>query len=100
MQTPVIAPLPLPLDIGVDVAKDEVVVACAAGSFATLALANQRAALQGWLKGLPAGSRIGMEATGTYFETLADLAHAQGLQVFQSRCRWPPCRCGCPPAGP
>jgi transposase len=82
MQTPVIAPLPLPLDIGVDVAKDEVVVACAAGSFATLALANQRAALQGWLKGLPAGSRIGMEATGTYFETLADLAHAQGLQVF------------------
>ena len=82
MQTPLMAPLIIPLDVGVDVAKDEVVVACAASSFAPQAVPNQRAALLKWLKRLPAGSRIGMEATGAYYETLADLAHAQGLQVF------------------
>ena len=71
-----------PLNIGVDVAKDEVVVACAAHSFAVHAVPNQRPRLKAWLKRLPAGSRIGLEATGAYYELLADLAHAQGLQVF------------------
>ena len=69
-------------NIGVDVAKDAVVVACAAQSFPVHAIANQRAPLLAWLKSLPAGSRIGMESTGGYHELLADLAHAQGHIVF------------------
>ena len=70
------------LNIGVDVAKDEVVVACAAQSFPGRSVPNQRARLRAWLKGLPAGSRIGLESTGAYHELLADLAHAQGHTVF------------------
>lgn len=70
------------LNVGVDVAKDAVVVACAAQSFSVHSVANQRAALLVWLKSLPAGSRIGLESTGRYHELLADLAHAQGYTVF------------------
>ena len=71
-----------PLNIGVDVAKDQVMVACAQGSFATHSVANRRAALLSWLRTLPAGSRIAMEATGDYYRTLADLAHGLGLVVY------------------
>lgn len=70
------------LNIGVDVAKDAVVAACAAQSFPVHSVANQRAPLLVWLKSLPAGSRIGLESTGGYHELLADLAHAQGHVVF------------------
>ena len=70
------------LNIGVDVAKDAVAVACAAQSFPVHSVANQRAPLLAWLKSLPVGSRIGLEATGGYHELLADLAHAQGFTVF------------------
>lgn len=70
------------LDIGVDVAKDEVVVACAANTFVVHAIANRPAELRGWLKSLPKGSRIGLESTSTYHELLADLAHAHGFSVF------------------
>jgi transposase len=69
-------------DIGADVAKDTVVVACAAQSFPAHGIINQRAPLLSWLKSLPAGSRIGLESTGSYHELLADLAHAQGHTVF------------------
>jgi hypothetical protein len=41
------------LNIGADVAKDEIVVACSEGSFTTRKLTNQRAALLAFLKGLP-----------------------------------------------
>lgn len=70
------------LNTGVDVAKDAVVVACAAQSFPVHSIANQRTPLLAWLKSLPAGSRIGLESTGCYHELLADLAHAQGFTVF------------------
>jgi len=66
----------------VDVAKDAVVVACAAQSFSTHSVTNQRTPLLAWLKSLPTGSRIGLESTGGYHELLADLAHAQGHVVF------------------
>jgi transposase len=71
-----------PLDIGVDVAKNEVVVACAANTFTAHAIVNRRAELRAWLKSLPQGSRIGLESTSTYHELLADLAHQQGFNVF------------------
>jgi transposase len=70
------------LNIGVDVAKDAVVVSCAAHSFPVHSITNQRVPLLAWLKSLPAGSRIGLESTGCYHELLADLAHAQGHTVF------------------
>ncbi len=70
------------LNIGADVAKDEIVVACSQGCFPARKLANQRSALLAFLKGLPAGSRIGMESTGTYHELLAGAAHQLGFIVF------------------
>lgn len=70
------------LNIGADVAKDEIVVACSEGSFQTRPLTNQRTALLAFLKGLPAGSRIGMESTGIYHELFANIAQKLGLIVF------------------
>ena len=70
------------LNVGVDVAKDAVVVACAEHSFPVKSVPNQRAPLRAWLKSLPQGSRIGLESTGAYHELLADLAQAQGFTVF------------------
>ena len=71
-----------PLNIGADVAKDEIVVACAEQSFTPHKIANTRSALRAWLKTLPAGSRIGMESTSTYHELLAELAHKLGFIVY------------------
>lgn len=70
------------LNVGVDVAKDAVVVACAELCFPVQSVPNQRGSLRAWLKSLPAGSRIGLESTGAYHELLADLAQAQGHTVF------------------
>jgi transposase len=71
-----------PLDIGADISKDYVIVACAKQSLPICKLPNNRAALWAWLKSLPAGSRVGMEATGTYHELLATLALRLGLVVY------------------
>jgi transposase len=68
--------------IGVDVAKDEVVIAYAQGGAQPFALRNQRPALQAWLKGVPKGSHIGVKATGSYHELIADLAFKAGMRVF------------------
>jgi len=70
------------LDIGVDVAKDTVVVACARQSFAARTLRNTRTELRAWLKSLPAGTRIGLEATGGYHDLLATMAQEQGFIVY------------------
>ena len=77
MQTPSVA-----LHVGVDVGKDEIVVACAEGSVAARRVPNQRVALLAWLKELPVGSRIGVEATGSHHELLAELAHQLGFVVY------------------
>jgi len=70
------------LNIGADVAKDAIVVACSEGSFPVREVANQRPAVLAFLKGLPAGSRIGVESTGTYHELFAETAHQLGFRVF------------------
>lgn len=70
------------LCIGVDVAKDNVVVACSRASFATRTVPNKPASLKTFLRSLPAQSCIAMEATGRYHQELADLAHQQGLRVY------------------
>jgi transposase len=68
--------------IGADVAKDEVVFACAEASFTVRGVKNQHAALSAFLKGLPAGSRLGLESTGIYHELLANLAYKLGFVVY------------------
>lgn len=70
------------LNVGADVAKDEIVVACSDGNFPVRKVANQRTALRSFLKALPAGCRIGMESTGIYHDLLADLAYKQGFIVY------------------
>ena len=50
--------------------------------FAGHSVANTVAGLRAWLKRLPAGSRIGVEATGGYHQCLADLAHEMGFVVY------------------
>ena len=70
------------LNIGVDVAKDAMVVACSEGRFPVREVANQRPAVLAFLNGLPAGSRIGVESTGTYHELFAETAHQLGFRVF------------------
>jgi transposase len=77
MQTPAVV-----LNIGADVAKDEIVAACSEGSFPVRKVPNQRAAVLAFLKGLPAGSRIGVESTGSYHELFAEVAHQLGFLVF------------------
>jgi len=72
----------IPLNIGADISKDYVIVACAQHSLPLTKLANRRAVLLAWLKKLPAGSRIGMESTGSYHELLARLAHRLGFSVY------------------
>ena len=46
------------LNVGGDVAKDAVVVACADRSFPGKSVPNQRAPLRAWLKTLPKGSPV------------------------------------------
>jgi len=70
------------LNMGIDVAKDELVIACAEDASLARTIPNQRAAIGAWLRTLPAASRIGLEATGRYHELLADLAHRLGFAVF------------------
>lgn len=70
------------LDIGVDVGKDEIVAACAQHHFSPRKVRNRRREFVAFLKGLPAGSRIGMESTGSYHELLAEAAHKLGFVVF------------------
>jgi transposase len=77
MQTPSVV-----LNIGADVAKDEIVVACSEGSFPVRKVANQGTAVLAFLRGLPAGRRIGVESTGSYHELFAEAAHQLGFLVF------------------
>jgi transposase len=70
-----------PRFIGIDVAKDEVVVATH-GDTATRSLPNTATALKAWLDTLPPGSGLGVESTGGYHELLAGLAHAAGFTVY------------------
>jgi transposase len=71
-----------PLFVGIDVAKDIIVVACSQASFASRPVPNTTTALKAFLRTLPTHCRIAMEATGCYHQNLADLAYGLGLQVY------------------
>lgn len=66
---------------GVDVSKAELVVALHLQAGVSR-LANNDAAIRAWLRTLPAGSVLAMEATGGLQCLLAQLAHEHGMRVF------------------
>lgn len=67
--------------VGVDVAKDALVVATS-DQQACRTIANEAGAINAWLHELPHGAALAMESTGRYHQLLAALAHAAGLQVY------------------
>ncbi|WP_133493621.1 IS110 family transposase [Alcanivorax sp. 24] len=71
----------IPNRIGVDVAKDELVLYDQAAD-QVFPLPNTKAAIRRWLKGLPENSHMALEATGIYHLELAEQAHAAGHLVF------------------
>lgn len=68
--------------IGADISLREIVLAWARPSRACLSIANNRKSITAWLKQLPAGCVIGMEATGRLHNLLADLAVQRGHIVY------------------
>ena len=67
--------------VGVDVAKDEIVVyRCDEES--TLIVANERSALKKWLKLLPDNCALALEATNTYHLDTTEIAHELGHDVY------------------
>lgn len=71
--------------IGADVGSKALAVAPADASTLdtpVATIANTDAAITRWLKTLPPGCRIGMEATGRYHERLAELAWRAGHVVY------------------
>lgn len=67
--------------VGVDVAKDELVIYHAA-SDRLETIPNTKAAIKKWLKALPAPVDVAIEATNTYHQEFADLAYAQGCVIY------------------
>jgi len=68
--------------IGADISLREIVLAWARSQRPCLSIANNRKAIVAWLKQLPAGCVIGMEATGRLHHLLADLAVGHGHIVY------------------
>lgn len=65
--------------IGIDVAKAELVVG-RAGQVSTLA--NEPAGIEQWMRSVPAGSVLAVEASGGYEQALLAAAHAAGLRCY------------------
>lgn len=68
--------------IGADVSQRELVLAYTGAQQRIQRIANTRKAILAWLKTLPAGCVIGMEATGRLHQLLADLAAAHAHTVY------------------
>jgi transposase len=73
---------PAAIIVGADISSTEIVLAFVNTTQAVKSIANSRKAIELWLSHLPAGTIIGMEATGRYHEALADLATAGGFCVY------------------
>jgi len=67
--------------VGVDVAKDELVI-YHAETDRLEAIPNTKAAIKKWLKELPAPVDVAIEATNIYHQEFADLAYAQGCVIY------------------
>ena len=68
--------------IGADISQREIVLAWAGSQRPCRSIRNSRASILAWLKLLPAGCVIGMEATGRLHHLLADLGAAHGHSVY------------------
>jgi transposase len=64
---------------GVDVSKDSLSIA--QGQMVR-EIANTRVAIRSWLKHLAPGTRLAVEATGSYHQLLCDLAYMAGCMVY------------------
>ena len=69
------------LFVGIDVAKDEVVVARSDRS-TVQRVGNTLAALESWIADLPGPCAVLMESTGRYHQLLAETLHAAGHRVY------------------
>ncbi|MBD9680852.1 transposase [Pseudomonas sp. PDM18] len=67
--------------IGIDVAKDSLSV-CDARTGEVFELRNEACSIRNWLKTLPPGCSIAIEATGIYHVLVATLAHARGCRIY------------------
>lgn len=67
---------------GVDVAKAELVISMDPDSHAVYTIANTQAAIADWLHTLEPSSIVAMESSGIYHQLLAQLAYAEGMQVY------------------
>lgn len=70
-----------PISVGFDVSQSTLVAACSDRPSLD-ALPNERRTVKTWLSSLPPGSRIALEATGTYHRLVVELAHAMGHRVY------------------
>lgn len=71
----------IPIEIGIDVSKDELVIA-RSDQPDTLILANEPKAIQAWLKALPGPARIAVEATNTFHLAVTEAGYRLGHQVY------------------
>lgn len=74
--------------VGCDISKARIDVVVLEGSGRHFEVANSKRAIEKLARELPRGCRVGMEATGTFHETLADILAAAGCQVFVINPRW------------
>jgi len=70
------------LDIGVDVAKADLVVGVVGHPQHSRRVGNTAAQITAWLDSVPADARIAMESTGGYHGLLVELAQQRGLAVY------------------
>jgi transposase len=71
-----------PCFAGVDVAKLTLVVAMEGVSVPVRTIENNARQIRAWLRTLPAGCALAVEATGGFQDLVVRLAHAQGLAVY------------------
>lgn len=64
---------------GVDVSKDTLDVACDGRA---VQIENEKKAIKLFVKSMPIGSYVVMEATNTYHLEMADICHSRGMRVF------------------
>ncbi|MDF3864151.1 transposase [Pseudomonas denitrificans (nom. rej.)] len=67
--------------IGIDVAKDSLSI-CDARTGEVFELFNESRSVKSWLKTLPPGCSIAVEATGAYHVLVATQAHARGHRIY------------------
>ena len=74
--------------VGCDVSKARIDVVLLGGPGKHFEVANEKRSIESFVRQLPPGSQVGMEATGVYHELLADILVGAGHSVFVINPRW------------